>query len=101
MSDEYHRRESDKTWKRVVMWLTAIGGPMAVIACAAFIWNSASVIVHASDWVKSIPVMQKKLDDHETRIVKVEAILPYIKEGVDRLLDAQGIDRPEEKGSHE
>ncbi len=70
MSD-LHRREADhkdKPWKTVVIWLTALGGLSAFLASASVIGSSASVIVHAKDYVESIPCMQKELSDHETRI---------------------------------
>ena len=70
---------------------------MAVIACAAFIGHSATVIVHASDYIKDVPCIRKEVDNHEVRISTVEVGQEYMKEALNRLLDAQGIDRPEEK----
>jgi len=99
MTDDHHHRESDryKTWHKVVIWATALGGIPAVVTAAVIIWNSAAGAVHANDYIKSIPCMQKQIADHEDRIGKIETGMGYIKESLDRLLDAQGIDRPEEK----
>ena len=99
MSEEHHRREADKmkTWKLVVIWSTLFGFLPTIAAVSVIIWNSGSVIVHASDYVKAIPCIQKQVEDHEMRIKTVEISLPYIKDALDRLLDHQGIARPREK----
>ena len=57
-----------KTWHRVVIWVTALGGIPAFVTAAVLIGNSASVVVHARDYIQAIPEMQHKLSDHETRL---------------------------------
>ena len=112
MTDYHHRRENDREADRqadrqadrkdspmkiAIIWITAIGGPAAVIATAVFIWNSCSVIVHASDYIKEIPGMQRELSDHGTQIHDLKIGQDYMKEALGRLLDDRGIPRPKEK----
>ena len=66
--NELHRRESDKykTWHRVVIWATALGGVPAIVTAAVIIWQSTAGAVHASDNVRAVPGIIKRVDALES-----------------------------------
>jgi hypothetical protein len=68
MTEEHHRRDGDRTWKKVLTWAAAIGGLPAVGFAAATIWNLNTRLVHINDDIKSIPCLKEKIDDVDQRL---------------------------------